>query len=213
MRTPKDRRRRHNDPLDHRLSDGTRARKGMRVVFVREILISQGYSPTSHDNLVHEITELLPYVIELGPLQAGGSQLRRADKGAAVTCRHCAGWGVYMHWLRRTNEAQRKLREQTKNYRLFVRQHPQYSYEVGQYRGRILTKKWRTPEEAVAEALDIIAKSPLDEVPLATCHECRLTYPRGDGETCDYCNEDVCESCCGEHERKCRALSRAVCEQ
>lgn len=68
-----------------RLADGTPARVGMRVVYIREVLEGYGLGH-AWDDQVRTITALLPLpcrdggMVELGPRQAWGSYLRPAPR-------------------------------------------------------------------------------------------------------------------------------------
>lgn len=143
-----------------KLSDGTRARVGMRVVFVRPPMVVDGLGHAC-DDTVHEISTVLSWMIGIGPRQTGGKYLRRAPKGSAVTCPDCARWPVYMHWLNRENDMQRVLRTETRDHGFILREWPKslperpHGYEVVHINDDfgVLTHAWPTPEEAASELM------------------------------------------------------------
>jgi hypothetical protein len=98
-----------------RLSDGTPVAEGLRVVFVREVLVRWGLGH-GYDDKVHLITSTLDWggrcgLVELGPRQEHASALAAAPRDAEVTCKACAGWHESMARLRADNERRRLERE------------------------------------------------------------------------------------------------------
>jgi hypothetical protein len=101
-----------------RLSDGTPVAEGLRVVFVREVLVKWGLGH-GYDDKVHLITSTLDWgsrcgLVELGPRQENVGALAAAPRDAEVTCQACAGWSAYITRLRAENE-QRRLERETTN--------------------------------------------------------------------------------------------------
>lgn len=88
-----------------RLSDGTVAKVGLRVLVDIELYRKWGFDVTGghlfEPGVVHEITGLMSIMICLGPSQSSGNALRRAPRGAKTTCRACGGWH---EWRRKSAE-------------------------------------------------------------------------------------------------------------